>query len=78
MATELQANSNTPLTPEEIALSETGSKFADLKASDLFSSSASYATAARVRRLNPVRYRALKLEWAYETGQIPRPDSYFK
>jgi hypothetical protein len=75
---EHQAHSNTPLSPEELAQSERGPAFAEVTAAQLFSAQSDGALALRVRRLNPARYRALKLEWQYETGQLARPDSHFK
>lgn len=71
----------TRLTDEELQLSEeaeaNGKTFSAVTPAMLFSATADFKLAMSVRTQNPVRYRSLKLEWEYESGQTPRPDSYW-
>jgi hypothetical protein len=71
----------TRLSEDELQLSAeaeaNGKTFSMVTPSMLFSANANYGLAMKVRTENPARYRALKQEWEYESGQTPRPDSYW-
>lgn len=71
----------TPLTEDELTQSAeaeaNGKTFAAVTPAMLFSASANLALAVKVRTQHPARYRALKLQWAYDSGEIPRPDEYW-
>ena len=66
-----------PLTSEQLEQSERAQAqklYSNLRAVDLFGPQSSGMLAAEVLRRHPARYRALKLEWRYETKELRRPD----
>jgi hypothetical protein len=69
--------SNQPLSEQQLERSTQSRKrklFADVKPSQLFSAQLDPVLSAEVYRKDPVLYRALKLEYQYQTHQLRRPD----
>ena len=48
--------------------------YADVTPAQLFGPQSSTLFSAEVLRRHPVLYRALRLEWKYETKELRRPD----
>ena len=64
----LMLNSNSPLTPEQLAVDERG-LFPGVTASQLFSKTLDPVLSARVFGRRPKLYRRLKAEWSYQCGR---------
>ena len=66
------------LTEEEIAACANAPQFTNVRAVDVFGAHSDYSLAARIAKVNPVRYRQLRDEYELEAGLKPRPDSFYK
>jgi hypothetical protein len=69
--------SNQPLTAKQLERSAESRKrklFAGVQPSQLFSPQLDPVLSSEVHRKDPVLYRALKLEYQYQTHQLRRPD----
>ena len=70
-------NRNTSLTNEQTSQAEHGPKFETVRPEQLFGPAADFALANRISRLNLARYRELKQQYLWDTGQEPRPANYY-
>jgi hypothetical protein len=69
-------SSNGPLTEDELtraAKHEAAGTYKDVKPAQVFGKKSNPLLAAELRRNNAPLYRALKTEYAYQTGTIKRP-----
>ena len=66
------------LNVDQLAACEAAPKWEHVTASMIFGSKSDYALSRRVFESNIQRYRELRLEWEYESGQRARPDEYFQ
>jgi hypothetical protein len=69
--------SNQPLSEQQLERSTQSRKrklFADVKPAQLFSAQLDPILSAEVYRKDPLLYRALKIEYQYQTQQLRRPD----
>jgi hypothetical protein len=62
------------LTADELEQSQNAPTFESVKPQDIFGPKADPNLAMRVQQ-NPVRFRELRLEYLYESGQLRRADS---
>ncbi len=69
-------SSNGRLSLDQLEQDETG-LFADVTPAQLFSKNLDPILAARVYRLAPRRYRELKREYAFQVGEVCRPDAEY-
>jgi hypothetical protein len=75
--TESRLNAIADKQAEELERSENGPKFESVTPEQLFSSKSDGALAYRVLRSNPQRYRELRTQWEYISGQREWPDSHY-
>ena len=67
----------TNLTDEQAEQAEHGPKFETVRPEQLFGPAADFALANRISRLNLARYRELRQQYLWDTGQEPRPANYY-
>jgi hypothetical protein len=66
-----------PLSQEQLEQSALGPKFENVSPEMLFSSGFDAILAARIYKLNPARYRELRQQHRWNTGQDRRPDNFY-